>query len=77
MMLWYMASSCTFRQLATYFDVSESTAVHSVHALIELTVDHLQDKVICWPTEEEATQISNMFEEVTAMNIYSGSHVIV
>ena len=62
MMLWYMASSCTYREIATIFGVTESTANHCVRAVINLTVDHLLEKIICWPSEEEQLQVSNMYE---------------
>ena len=62
MMLWYMASSCTYRELATIFGVAESTACDCVRAVITVTVNNLQDRIICWPTQEEKLEISNSYE---------------
>ena len=74
-----MASSCTFRQLATLFGVSESTACDCVHALINVTVDHIMDKVICWPTDDECREISDMYEELNGFHnvigFLDGTHI--
>ena len=79
MMLWYMASSCTYRQLANFFGVTESTASHCVRALIDLTVGELMDRFICWPNEEECDQISRMYQALkgfpNVVGFIDGTHI--
>ena len=79
MMLWYMASSCTYRELANLFGVSESLASNSVRAIIAVTSDVLLDQFIKWPDAEEAREISRLFEDVHnfpgVIGFIDGTHI--
>lgn len=62
MTLWYLGSQDTVHRIADIFGVSESTVLKSRIKIVDGTLEHLIQKLIKWPDQNEQNEISNYFE---------------
>jgi hypothetical protein len=63
MMLWYLASKDTIRQIADRFNVSESTCVSQIRQVVNAVVTDVLPRVLSWPSTGEQNEVVRIFEE--------------
>lgn len=61
MTLWYLGSQDTVHRIAVRFGVSESV-LKNRNKIVDGTLEHLLQKLIKWPDQNEQNEISNYFE---------------
>lgn len=79
MTLWYLGSQDTVHRIADRFGVSESTVLKSRNKIVDGTLEHLMQKFIKWPDQNEQNEISNYFERkngfIGIIECLDGTHI--
>ncbi|XP_071948714.1 uncharacterized protein [Antedon mediterranea] len=78
-LLWYLASLDKYSSIADRFGLSESTACDATRTLANFISQHLLDKIIQWPSQNECIEISSIYRELKhfdgVVGMIDGTHI--